>query len=212
MNFENARKTLIRANANDPGFDVRKFKLTQSFLRLEQLAVVGTTNYIFRALVNEAQPQVFNTEQRLNLQDSFIPSEIGFFLAFPSGATDDTFKPLTYVSPTFTANDAQYQKFYNGVLSIAVNNNILVPAWDMWRHWYSPQTQQTAALGAGSPMDQVDGKTDSFYPMEPNVALIGSKNIVITLTLKTGLTAIEASSRIVLWFRGILAQNSTVVS
>src|SRR3979490_1782330 len=98
MNFENARKTLQRANRDDPQFDVRKYKLTQSYLRLEQLLVVGVTQYQFRVLVNEATPQGFNTERRLNLQDTFIPSEVGFFIELPTSTSDDTFKPLSYVS------------------------------------------------------------------------------------------------------------------
>ncbi len=212
INYDNARKTLMSANAGDDNFDINKYKLTQSYLRLEQLLVVGQTLYQFRVLVNENQPTFFNTEQRLNLQDSFIPSEVGFFIGFPSSATDDTWKPLSYVSPTFTANDAQYQKLYNGKLQLSVNNNILIPAWDTYRHYYAPQTQQTAALGAGSPMDQINGNQDGFYPMEPNVALIGSKNIVINFQTVTGLTAVDTFSRVVLWFRGILAQNSTSVS
>lgn len=210
MNFNNAVKALVKANNGKINW--KEYKLTQSFLRLEQPLATGTTNYNFRVLVNDANPQVFNTEQRLNLQDTFIPSEIGFFIGLPSSSTDDTFKLLSYPSPFLLTNDAQYFRLYNGVLSISVNNNILVPAWDMWRHYDAPQTQQTAALGAGAPMDEFDGKYTSMYPMEPNVALIGSKNSQIYLTLKNGMTAVDANSRIIILMRGILAQNSTVVS
>jgi hypothetical protein len=214
MNFENARRALIKANIKeDPNFDVRKYKLTQSYLRLEQLCTVGITNYTFKVLSNEANPTIFNTERRLNLQDSFIPSEVGFFLEFPSSSTDDTFKPLPYPN-TFLigANTAQYFRAYNGELEIRVNQNVLVPYWDMWRHYDVTTTQQTAAIAAGSPSDEFYGENTGFYPMEPNVALIGSKGIQITLTLKNGMTAVNANSRFCLWFRGILAQNSTVVS
>lgn len=214
MNFNNAVKALIKANRGVPNFDWRQYKLTQSYLRLEQPCVANVTNYTFKVLANESTPQVpFNTERRLNLQDTFIPSEMGFFLEFPSSSSDDTFKPITYPN-TFLigANVAQYFRPYNGTLSITVNQNVLVPAWDMWRHYVANQTQQTAAVAAGSPLDQQDGKCDGFYPMEPNVALIGSKGIQIVLTLLNGMTAINANSRFCLWFRGILAQNSTVVS
>jgi hypothetical protein len=212
MNYDNARKTLIKLNAGDPTFDVRRYKLTQSYLRLEVLLATGTSQYQYRVLVNDSNPQIFNTERRLNLQDTFIPSEVGFFLGFPTSATDDTYKLLSYPSPFLVTNDAQYFRLYNGSLSITVNNNVLVPSWDMWRHYAALQTQQTAALGAGSPMDEFDGRVTGFYPMEPNVALIGSKQIQIFHTLVNGMTAVDEFSRAILVFRGILAQNSTVVS
>lgn len=212
MNFTNAVKAISKAMRNEPGFDIRKFKLTQSFLRLEQPLVTGTTNYLFPILINQANPQIFNTEQRLNLQDTFVPAEMGVFIAPASGATDATFKLLTYPSPFVLTNDVAMTAIYNGQMQIMVNNNNLVPNWDLWRHFYVPQTQQTAALGAGSPTDQADLSTNGFYPMEPNVAMIGSKNIRITITLPVGLTAVDANSRLVIFMRGILAQNSTSVS
>jgi len=138
MVYENAIKNINRQFADIPGFDaVRSFKLTQSFLRLEQPLAVGQTLYNFPLLVNQASPQIFNTEQRLNLQDTFVISEIGFFIGLPSSSTDTTFKPLTYISPFLVTNDAQMQSIYNGQISITVNNNVLVPNWDLFRHWRS---------------------------------------------------------------------------
>jgi len=214
MTFENAKRALYKTfnPDNRPGFNVEKFKLTQSFLRLEQPTVVGQTLYTFPILINQPNPTIFNTEQRLNLQDSFVVNELGFYQALPSSSTDTTFKLLTYVSPFLFVNDAQHQIFYNGKLSITVNNNVIMPAWDTVRHQLAPQTQQTQALGAGAPMDQFDGKSYAMYPVEPNITLVGSKNYVVNLTLPSGPTAVEANSRIVVILRGILAQNSTVVS
>lgn len=214
MVYENARRALVKTfnPENKPGFNVDKFKLTQSFLRLEQPIVVGQTLYTFPILVNQANPQIFNTEQRLNLQDSFVISSLGFYQALPSGATDTTFKLLTYVSPFLFVNDAQHQIFYNGRLSITVNNNVILPAWDCMRHLYAPQTQQTQALGAGAPMDEFDGAEYAQFPVEPNVTLVGSKNYVVNLALPGAPTAVEANSRVVIVLRGLLAQNSTVVS
>lgn len=210
--FDNARRALANAFKDVKGLNIDSFKLTQSFLRLEQPVVVGQTLYTFPILINQANPQIFNTEQRLNLQDSFVVSDLGFYQALPSSSTDATFKLLTYVSPFLFVNDAQHQIFYNGKISITVNNNVILPAWDTVRHNLAPQTQQTAALGAGSPMDEFDGKTYSMYPVEPNITLVGSKNYVVNLSLPAGPTAIDANSRVVIVLRGILAQNSTVVS
>lgn len=212
MNFTNAVKAISKAMLKEPGFDIRKYKLTQSFIRLEQLLVVGTTNYTFPILINQANPTIFNTEQRLNLQDTFVPAELGVYLALPASSTDAAFRLLTYPNPFILTNDAPAQALYNGQLQIMVNNNNLVPSWDLWRHYYAPVTQQTAALAATSPIDQFRGAEDSMYPMEPNVAMIGSKNIRITIQLPVGLTAVDANSRVVVFMRGILAQNSTSVN
>lgn len=210
--FDNARKALFNAFKGVPNLNIDSFKLTQSFLRLEQPTVVGQTLYSFPILVNQSNPLIFNTEQRLNLQDSFVISDLGFYQALPSSSTDATYKLLTYVSPFLFVNDAQHEIFYNGKISITVNNNVILPAWDTVRHRLAPQTQQTAALAAGSPMDEFDGKTYSMYPVEPNITLVGSKNYVVNLQLPAGPTAVDANSRVVILLRGILAQNSTVVS
>lgn len=212
MNFDNARAALVNAFNLRSRAELTQFKLTQSYLRLEQAIAVGTTQYTFPILVNQANPTIFNTEQRLNLQDSFVCSEIGFYQALPSGSTDATFQLLTYVSPSLFTNDAQHQIFYNGRLSISVNNNVILPAWDLMRHKVAPQTQQTAALGAGSPQDEFYGDSYGMFPCEPNVTFVGAKNYQINVNLPAAPTAVDANSRLVIIFRGILAQNSTVVS
>jgi hypothetical protein len=93
-----------------------------------------------------------------------------------------------------------------------INNVQYTQRWDLWRHWQTNQTQQTAALGAGSPEDQFNGADDGFYPMQPFILLIGSQNIQVNINLPISPTTVDANSRLVLMFRGILAQNSTVVN
>lgn len=211
MIYDNAKKALYRAFAGtNPNLNIEQFKLTQSFIRLEQNIAVGTTNYNFPLLSNQAAAT--NTEQRLNLQDSFVISEIGMYLALPTSATDATYRLTTNASPFIFTQFAQNRIFYNGKLTISVNNNTILPAWDLQRHYYSPETQQTAAFGAASPIDQLRSEVDGMYACEPNIVLVGSKNYQIGIQLPAGLTAIDANSRVILMFRGILAQNSTVVS
>lgn len=208
--FSNAIASIKKAFKDVPNFDIRKFKLTQSFIRLELALVSGQSSYRFNLLSN--QTAQFNTEQRLNLQDSFVPDSVGFFQALPTSSTDITFKPLTYANPFLFTNPLSHQSLYNGQLSIMINNNNIIPNWDLWRHWVSPQTQQTAAAGAGSPIDELHGNNDGFWPMEPNVVLIGSKNYQINVSLPAPTGTMDTNSRMILYFRGILAQNSTVVS
>lgn len=203
MVYDNALRALNQAY---PG---QRFKTTQSFLRLELALSTTKTQYQFQVL-NQTTGSQFNTEQRLNLQDSFVISEMGVFIAGPSSSTDTTFELDTYANTVNYTNAAAMNAIYNGVLSIAVNNDVIMPAWDLQRHFYRPQTQVTAA--ANSPLDQKRIAEDGLYPVEPNIVLIGSKNNNITISLQAALSAVDANSRVVLLLRGVLAQNSTVVS
>lgn len=206
MVYENSLRALANAF---PGQDVRQFKCTQSFLRLELALSTSITRYQFQIL-NQTAGSQFNTEQRLNLQDSFVISSMGIFLGKPSSSTDTTFELQTYANTVTFTNAAAMNAIYNGTLQIAVNNDVIVPAWDAQRHFYRPQTQLTAA--ANSPLDQKRLAEDGFYAVEPNVTAIGSKNTVITLNLPAALSAVDANSRVIVYLRGVLAQNSTVVS
>lgn len=206
--FANARKALTKA-----GINATKAKLTQSFLRLEQAISTSKTLYQFPILVNETQLGIFNTENRLNLQDSFVIAQLGLFLAVPSSSTDAAYKLVTNpTSEVFTTSGASAANrvIYNSKLSLTVNNDILIPSWDTLRHLEVPETQFTAATN--SPVDQFYGANDGFYPVEPNVTLIGSKNNVLQLELPAAVGTLQANSRIVIVLRGVLAQNSTVVS
>jgi hypothetical protein len=206
MVYDNAQIALARAF---PGQDIRQFKCTQSFLRLEQALSITQTRYQFQIL-NQTTGAGFNTEQRLNLQDSFVVSGIGIFLGKPSSSTDTTFELDTYGNTVKYTNAAAMNAVYNGVMQITVNNDVILPAWDLSRHFYRPQTQQTAA--ANSPLDQKRLAEDAFYAVEPNITAIGSKNTQITINLQAALSAVDANSRLIVVLRGVLAQNSTVVS
>jgi hypothetical protein len=214
MNYENAQAALVKAFGRTPGFNVSNFKITQSYLRMEALLVAGVTTYSFFPLIN--QSPINNTEQRLNLQDSFVISQIGMFLGAAASATDSTFVLQTYPDPLiFTTGAATLNGIYSGQLKISVNNDVLLTAWDITRHYNVNQTQTSVAAATPPPNAQV-GQTklaeDGLYAMEPNIILVGSKNNQIQVTLPTGLGAIGSNYRLVLFLRGHLIQNSTVVS
>ena len=212
MVFDNAHNLLNEAFPGLKGRDILQVcKLTQSTYRLEQPLVAGTTNYQFPVLANQ---QVFsNTEKRLNQQDSAVIYSIGLFAGAPASSVDAAFTLDSYPNPIkYAANAIPLNSLWNGSnLSFTVNNDILLPNWDAWKHFNAPQTQQTAAIGAGSPQDEQNGET-GFYPMEPNIIMIGSKNNVINLTLAQGITTVLENSRVIILLRCITAQNSTVVS
>jgi hypothetical protein len=213
--FDNPSGKWVINQAYDPLWDaVSAFRLTQQTVRMEQPLSAASTLYSF-PILNNIQNQATgqnNTEIRLAQQDTFVPTHIGLFLGFPTGALDTTFKLQTYPNPFLSANAVQEQAIYNGVMNIMVNNVQYTSNWDLWRHWKTNQTQQTAALGAGSPEDQFDGSEDGWYPMQPFVLMIGSQNIRISITVPVAPTAVDANSRIILMFRGVLGQQSTVVN
>lgn len=213
MVFENSKEALIKAfGGNAKVLSVAK--LTQGTLRFEQPLVAGQTMINFPVLDNQ---NIFsNTEDRLLLQDSFIISGIKIATAAPASSTDNAFLLDSYPNTQkyLAGSAAALNAFWNATnLQIAVNNDIILPKWDVLRHFNSPETQQTAALGAASPADMDRGAFDGWYPVEPNIVLIGSKNTTLQILFKgAGLASIQANSRAVIMVRGVLAQNSTIVS
>ena len=213
MVYKNAHELLNKSFPGLQGRDIAEVcKLTQNTYRFEQPLVAGATMYQFPVLVNQ---QVFsNTETRLNQQDSAVIYSLGVFAGQPASATDSAWVPSSYNAPfIFGANAAALYSLWNGSnLTITVNNDVLVPNWDIFKHYNAPETQATAAPGAGSPEDQLRGGWDGFYPVEPNIIFVGSKNNVVTINLSQGVAAVNTYSRIVVIARAITAQNSTVVS
>ena len=211
--FENGRQLIQNA-----GFSVNQAVLSQSYLRSEVAMSTSTTQYTIPILVNSANSAGgtnFATSNLLALQDAFVVSSIGVFVAKPASSTTTAFPLYTYPNAsafsTSGASDALYN-LYNGSLSVTVNNKQIVPSWDLYRHLYVPQTQQGAAATATT-IDQNDATEFGYYPCEPNIVLVGSKNNVVQLNLPAAIGTLQASTapRIVVIFRGLLAQNCTPV-
>lgn len=223
--FDIAKQVLYNSWIESFGFNaqacwnwVNNRKLSQHELRLE--VGLNTTNnrFVFGVTPNQASSSnvIFNTENRLMLQDSLIASEYGIFVAQPTSTTDTTYVLNTYGNTqVFAAADAAAldSTFYsNGNFNVKVNNDVVIPYRGLFNHWYKPQTQQTAPIGAGSPKDQLRGAEDGFVTQEPNLLLIGSKNYVPEIVLPAALASAAAFMRVILIYRGVLAQNSTVVN
>ena len=212
--FQNASNAVKRA-----GQSPANAILSQSYLRLETGLIAGNTQYKFDVLVNEnTQSTNFNTQLKLNLQDSFIVSQIGFFLAAPSSATATDFRLLTYPNKTTFGTPGTLNSIYNGYMSLTINQRTIIPNWDLYKHLDVPTTQQAGTFNgaiAGSavyPDDQNNADDMGFFPCEPNIVLVGSKKNDLTVTIPSGLSAVTANSRLVCIFRGILAQNTTSVN
>ncbi len=193
-------------------------KLSQHEIRLEVELNIANNRFVFGVTPNQANSTnvVFNTENRLQLQDTLVVSEYGIFVAQPTSRIDTTFTLNTYGNTqVFAAADAAAldSTFYsNGSFSTKCNNDVIIPYRGLFNHWYKPQTQQTAALGAGSPKDQLRGAEDGMITQEPNLLLIGSKNYQPEIVLPAALASAAAFLRCILIYRGVLAQNSTVVN
>jgi len=209
--FDNA-KNLV----NNAGFSAGQAVLSQSYLRSEVGMSTSTTSYQIPILVNSTGSNTnFATNNLLNLQDAFVVSSIGVFVSIPAASTTTAFSLYTYPNSTaFSTSGASTALYnlYNGKLQVVVNNRQIVPSWDLYRHLYVPQTQQGAASTATT-IDQNDGTEFGYYPCEPNIVLVGSKNNVVSLELPGAISTLQASTapRIVVIFRGILAQNVTPV-
>lgn len=215
--FENAVEIF-----NSAGVNASEAKLTQDYLRFEVIAQTGSTQYQYGVLNNQsATPQPAGSsgatrpnEVRLNLQDAFIVSSVQMLLGKAATIDDAAFPVYSWNNPiTFPASSGALNNFYNGKMSLTVNNVITTVNWDLLRHKVINQTQLTAATN--SPLDQFDGGNDGRFPVEPNWILIGSKNNQLQINLNQAIGTLETGTvQIVLVciLRGVLAQNVTVVS
>ena len=203
MVFENA-KSLVRSL----GYSVEHAKLTQSYLRSEVALSTSIANYHIPVLVNDTQHGSTRVnEKRLNLQDIFITTEIAVVIGV-GAATATAAKLYTYPNATvFTsATDDDLWSIYNGYLNLTINNEQVLPAWDVLRHYFVPQTQQSA-----STTDQWSASQDAFYPVEPGIVMNGAANINFQLTANGAPASVLANSFIAVVQRGILCQNVTTV-
>jgi hypothetical protein len=210
--FNNARKLVDAA-----GLSTSATVLSQSYLRSEVQMSTSTTSYHIPILVNDNQNGAnssYNTSQLLQLQDAFVVSGIYIGWGNPTSATDTEWIPQTFNDGQIASSAAiakSLYTLYNGNMQIVVNNRQILTGWDIQRHFFVPQTQQIAAVGQTTNMSQVDFSENGFYPVEPNLVLVGSKNNQVSINLPSAIANIPTYGRIVCVFRGILAQNATSV-
>jgi hypothetical protein len=197
---------------------VNERKFSQNEIRLEVELNNASNLFTFgvTTVQNNSNNFLFPTEKRLNQSDTLVASEYKIYVGAPSNRADTTYKLRTYGNIVdFTAAQALAidGEFYgNGQYSVKVNNDTIIPLRGLFNHLYRPQTQQTAALGVGSPNDQFRGAEDGAITQEPNLLLIGSKTYVPQITLNTALVPAMAFTRAILIYAGVLAQNATVIN
>jgi len=212
LTFENARSFV-----QSQGYDVSQAVLTQSYVRSEVAISSSVTNYRLPIVITDNSSTIFNTMRPVNLQDVHVVSSLFIGLAVPSSATDAAYPVLSYPSTaTNQFSSAQADAaitLYNGFFTMQVNNQNVLPAWDILRHYYVPQTQGGVGITAQTvfPIDQWDAGDNGFYPVEPNILLNGGANIVASIVLPAAISSVASNSRIVAIFRTILCQNVTSV-
>ena len=223
LQFQNARNMVANLKDSRGRFmfpNIDNAVITQDTLRSEVLMATGTSKFHLPILNNDQQNGAnsgFITEHRLTLQDVFIVSDISVFIAVPSGANDGLFRLYTYPSPekwtTAGAAASAIGMFSNAYMTYKVNNADVSPYWDLAKHLKIPETQYGLNVGYTSSgvnqLDSFDGVTDGFYPCQPSWVFNGGGNIDVSINLPSAMTAIQANSRIVAFFRGFLAQNAS---
>jgi hypothetical protein len=203
--FEKAKEGVRAA-----GFSLGTAVLSQSYIRSEILISATQTLYQFPILQNDNISPTYNTMQLLALQDAFYCSEIAILFAAPSSSTDTSFPLVSYPNATqFPAGAADaLNNFYNGRISITINNRQIVPSLDVSRFYDAAVTQQPAVANS---VDQFSGKNSGKYPCEPGIVFVGSKQNVVQLAISAPPAAVTANSRVILYMTGFLAQNVTSV-
>lgn len=210
--YEIARGIFIQSgfDPNDP-----EFRMTPGDLILMQPLENQRNTYRFPVLSNDfnlTSGSLFNTEIRLQQQDTIVVTQIGIFLVNASSATDGTFRYFTYANPFIFTNATQMQAIYStGRMNLTINNDVWIKQYALQRHYLTNQTQQTAAAGAGSPLDQLNGMEDALFPMTPMFFLKGTSDIQLTVNLAVAPTTVDANSRLAIILRGYIAQTTTSV-
>lgn len=200
-------------------------RLTQSSLYLTKPISSTQTSYNFDVLETQSATLQGN-EIRLNLNDEFIVTQLGFYLqaSVSDGLGTSYGNVLLTTPPTQDAGaTATLNNFYQGAFQIAVNNVIYLDKWDTTKHKFVPRTQYAdyfLAGGQSARIDSVDFSRNSMYPVEPLITLSGAKKNDLRLDLPTAISGatftiatndgrsnVYVIDRVGIFLRGLNAQN-----
>lgn len=204
--FQNGKNAIKRAGLN-PASAV----LSQSFLRFEVPMTLTSTSFTFDTLVNENINNFASvTSSKLNLQDAFVTSSIGLFWSDNTAVTDSNYRIYAFDDQTTWPGEDAWG-LYNANLQLTVNQRTILTGWDTTRHYYAPQYQENQLTKGVNELALADY---GFYPVEPNIVMVGSKKNVLQLILPQALQTFPRTGRgrIICIFRGLLAQNVTPVN
>lgn len=205
---------------------------------------------------NISQAPITPLMRLLSMQDSFVVGSLHYSLlmySYVNNQQNPAFDLYNYMTPitypgylnNFNLSGPPEQQislspgvsmFWNAYLSYTVDKKVIIPYWNTSRHYYAPQTQAQPQVNpvTGLPnvgaqfnvVQQLDGATDAFYPVEPTITMGGGRQNIwqlnlpanipgnifpFNLTNYNGTGAVAFIMKAVLKFHGILAQNSTSV-
>ena len=177
----------------------------------------SAASYHVPVLVNDnVNGTPLTRERRLNLQDFFVCGSIQILLTSGSAGSS---KSYTYPNLTaFATGAAQLWNLYSGYLNIQVNNQNVLPAWDVLQCYDAPQTQQNTNFNVASvtspaqySIDQFSADSFANQVFEPNLVLNGASNINASIILPAAPSALDSNTYVSIIWRGILAQNVSSV-
>lgn len=198
-------------------------RLTQSTLILSKPLSASQTTYSFDVLETQNATLV-GTEQRVNLNDEFIITELGIYLQAtvkdPMAGTVYGTKWFSYVPSQVNAGANVLTPVYNGSLQIAVNNVVYLDKFDTGKSLCVPRTQDAPfTTPNAATLGSTNYNKDGMVQIEPMLTLSGAKknNLIInlasaaapfalTVTSNTGSTVYDFD-RIAIIARGLNAQN-----
>ena len=198
-------------------------RLTQSSLYLTKPISATQTSYNFDVLETQSATLQEN-EIRLNLNDEFIVTQMGFYLQGTATTSfGGSYGRVLFTHPNTQENTANgtLNNYYQGAFQIAVNNVIYLDKWDTQKHKFVPRTQfGDFATPTMAVNDSVDFSRNAMYPVEPLVTLSGAKKNDLKLQLPTaisgatftvvdnvGNSTIYTIDRVCCILRGLNAQN-----
>jgi len=188
---------------------------TPSYLRLEK--TLGTqSNLQFSVLQNEGSANV--TEKRLSISDTFTVTGIGVFLGHIAAADDVSEMALhTYPNSAVfgTAKVDELQCFYNGFLSIRINQTVFLDSYDTQRHYSVGSAQEGVAISANATVNLYqkstwEGGNYGFQAVTPTLTLSGAakNDVQLTFPASKDMTPTSGTGYAVVIFRGFLNQNA----
>ncbi len=144
----------------------------ESYLRLETQLINGVNTIKFLTYAGDSA-SVLPTERRLDRNDKFAITRLGFFLLKqPDGKSNGELCAYPNYTQFATAGlAADLESIYHGKLNITIGGKRIVNGLDMQRFRKVSQTQQSAATNY-----DMSNLYDKLTPITPNLNIDGSAN------------------------------------
>lgn len=207
------------------------FVISESYLRMETVLSNSQNQYNFIVLANPGVDVI--TENKLDKNDLFACTRMGFFLAQRTIANPGNTELLTFPSNSLldstnvTVKD--FYTIYNGYLTWQIASTVIYNSFPMYKFLSVPQTQKdtiNAVIGNSSawanisettdygPFENQRNQHDGFIQLSTLLQVSGAANNIITVNIagfngmKLAPTTNTIQNIIVLWLDGFLIKNA----